>query len=176
MEKLQKKMHKLQEKMQDHQFRIYNIDSMITLEMPDRKMEWIFPDNLRDLEDERIFELHVPGERGIQKRIEIERGDRHPGIEKRIQIERGGGFGGSRSTSGVLGSQLNKDGLLLPQKENKIELTGKYLKINGEKQPSNIWNKYKRIFEEESGTTLEKNSRITFHFLGKESKRTYKAY
>jgi hypothetical protein len=43
---------------------------------------------------------------------------------------------------------LNKDGLLIPGQENKVELTGKHLKINGEKQPTNIYQKYKRIFEE----------------------------
>ena len=178
MQKMQEKMQKMQEKMQDHQIRIFGVDSMLTLEMPERRMEWIItPDDLRDLdEEERIFEFHTPGQPRIEKRIEIERGDRVPRIEKRIEIEHGDGFMRSRSTSDVLGAQLNKDGLLLPQKENKIELTGKYLKINGEKQPTNIWNKYKRIFEEESGTTLEKNSRITFHFLGRETKRMYKSY
>ncbi|MBK8110645.1 MAG: hypothetical protein IPK46_10110 [Saprospiraceae bacterium] len=44
----------------------------------------------------------------------------------------------------LIGSQLNRDGFLIAGKNNKIELSGKNLKINGEKQPSNIWNKYKK--------------------------------
>jgi len=83
---------------------------------------------------------------------------------------------GTKNFSDIIGNSLNRDGLLLPGQENKVELTGKHLKINGEKQPSNIYQKYKRIFEEQSGTVLEKNSRLEFSFLGKESKRKYKVY
>jgi len=82
----------------------------------------------------------------------------------------------SSNFSEALGNALNRDGLLIPNKENKVELTGKHLKINGEKQPTNIYQKYKRIFEETSGTTLEKNSKLEFKFEGKESKRKYRVY
>lgn len=78
--------------------------------------------------------------------------------------------------SDAIGNALNKDGLLIPGQQNKVELTGKYLKINGEKQPNNIHQKYKRIFEEVSGSTLEKNSKLNFNFEGKESKRKYRVY
>ncbi|MFZ1750207.1 MAG: hypothetical protein WAU01_08450, partial [Saprospiraceae bacterium] len=76
----------------------------------------------------------------------------------------------------ALGNALNRDGILIPGKENKVELTGKYLKINGEKQPENIYQKYKRIFEEQSGAVLKKDSKLEFVFLGKESKRKYRTY
>lgn len=76
----------------------------------------------------------------------------------------------------IIGTALNKDGLLIPGQQNDVELTGKSLKINGEKQPTNIYQKYRRIFEEESGTTLQKNSKLQFKFEGKESKRKYKVY
>ena len=82
----------------------------------------------------------------------------------------------SSNFSEALGNALNRDGLLIPNKENKVELTGKHLKINGEKQPNNIYQKYKRIFEEASGATLEKNSKLEFKFEGKESKRKYRVY
>ena len=78
--------------------------------------------------------------------------------------------------SDALGNALNRDGLLIPNQSNKVELTGKHLKINGEKQPNNIYQKYRRIFEEQSGTTLEKNSKLQFSFEGKEAKRKYKVY
>jgi hypothetical protein len=76
----------------------------------------------------------------------------------------------------ILGNSLNKDELLIPNQTNKIELTGKYLKINGERQPTNIWNKYKRIFEETSGSTLQKSSKIVFDFEGKAPKRKYRSF
>lgn len=66
---------------------------------------------------------------------------------------------------------LNQDGLLKIDEENKIELSGKYLKINGEKQPSNIHEKYKRMFEESTGMELSDDSKVKFNVIGKESKR-----
>ncbi|MDD1444366.1 hypothetical protein MEO93_29315, partial [Dolichospermum sp. ST_sed3] len=82
----------------------------------------------------------------------------------------------SENFSEAIGNSLNRDGLLIPGQENKVELTGKQLKINGEKQPYNIFQKYKRIFEETSGTTLEKNSKLQFNYTGKESKRKFRVY
>lgn len=76
----------------------------------------------------------------------------------------------------ILGDALNRDGFLIPGKENKVELTGKYLKINGEKQPTNIWNKYKRIVEDVYGTELSKNSKLVFSITGKEPKRKYRIF
>ncbi len=76
----------------------------------------------------------------------------------------------------IIGNQLNRDGFLLPDKENKVLLTGKYLKINGEKQPSNIWNKYKSLFEEETGVPLNKKSRLEFSIVGTNSNKRYKAF
>ncbi len=76
----------------------------------------------------------------------------------------------------ILGNALNSDGLLIPGKINNVELTGKHLKINGEKQPSNLWDKYKRIFEEESGLTLEPKSKLNFKIEGLESKRKYRVF
>jgi len=82
----------------------------------------------------------------------------------------------NESYADIIGNALNRDGLLIPNESNKVELTGKHLKINGEKQPSNIYQKYRRIFEEESGTTLQKNSRLQFNIEGKVAKRKYRVY
>jgi beta-lactamase regulating signal transducer with metallopeptidase domain len=83
---------------------------------------------------------------------------------------------GEKNYSDILGNALNSDGLLIPGQENTVELTGKHLKINSEKQPQNIYNKYRSIFEDESGLTLDKKSRIIFKIQGKRSKRTYRVY
>lgn len=77
-------------------------------------------------------------------------------------------FGGN--VQDKLGYELNKDGLLLLDKSNQVELTGKHLKINGQKQPDNIYEKYKRLFEEYSGISMSKNSHIEFEVTGKKHK------
>ncbi|MBK8626194.1 MAG: hypothetical protein IPN86_11705 [Saprospiraceae bacterium] len=54
---------------------------------------------------------------------------------------------GENNFSDAIGNALNRDGLLIPNQSNKVELTGKHLKINGEKQPNNIYQKYRRILK-----------------------------
>lgn len=83
---------------------------------------------------------------------------------------------GSNRLSDILDKALNSDGMLIPGELNNIELTGKYLKINGQKQPDNIYRKYRSIFEEESGMELKNNSKLFFDILGKKSKKQYKYY
>lgn len=79
-------------------------------------------------------------------------------------------FGRNRSIADQLGTMLNRDGLLEIEKDNKVELTGKHLKINGDKQPKNIYSKYKREYEDIMGMELTKNSKIEFMFKGSTSK------
>jgi hypothetical protein len=109
---------------------------------------------------------------GLENEFHFYDGDNfdHPQLFREFDHESDGNFSES------IGKALNRDGLLIPYQENRVELTGKYLKINGEKQPSNIWQKYKRIFEEQSGAVLQKNSKLEFKFEGKESKRKYRVY
>ena len=64
---------------------------------------------------------------------------------------------------------LSKDGFLQKEDLNKIELSGKHLKINGEKQPSNIYQKYKKIYEDSVGHELSKDSKIKLDYQHKES-------
>ena len=75
-----------------------------------------------------------------------------------------------------MGNMLNKDGLLEPYKSNKIEITGKHLKINGEKMPKAIYQKYKDIYQESTGAPLSKGSKMTFNVEGKPSKRKVKTF
>ena len=82
----------------------------------------------------------------------------------------------NNTVADILGKELNRDGLLEPFKENRVELTGKHLKINGDKQPKNIWGKYKRIYEEQTGMALLKKSRIDFMVEGKKSNRKIRAF
>jgi len=50
--------------------------------------------------------------------------------------------------------------LYFPNSRNASVLSGKHLKIDGEKQPSNLWRKYKEMYEELTGINLTKNSQI----------------
>lgn len=76
----------------------------------------------------------------------------------------------------LIGRQLNRDGFLMKDKENRIQLSGKSLKINGKKQPDVIHQKYLDLFVGETGIPLNKNSKIDFKIIGTESKRKYKAF
>lgn len=144
-------MKKLQKQMENFRFNFKDLDSMGF-----GLREFKFPEfNFEDLNG---FKIHPFG-------------DENEDILERINPE-----ARTNNFSDALGNALNKDGLLIPGQENKVELSGKHLKINGEKQPNNIYQKYKRIFEEASGSTLEKNSKLQFNFLGKESKRKFKVY
>jgi beta-lactamase regulating signal transducer with metallopeptidase domain len=153
-------MEKMEERIRKLNFRFMSPDSMMSFSSPEKNIRIYRYPNGDEEEFQQNFEFSFPDQPGLRKDLEFE-------------IERG--FGREKNINEILGNQLNADGLLIPGKENKVELSGKNLKINGEKQPSNIWNKYKRIFEEETGNVMEKKSRISFHFWGKEAKRRYRA-
>ena len=76
----------------------------------------------------------------------------------------------------AIGTQLNRDGLLTPFKNNEIEISGKHLKINGEKMPKAIYNKYKAIYEEKTGAPLTKKTKMIFEIEGKKTKRRVRSF
>lgn len=75
-----------------------------------------------------------------------------------------------------IGSALQRDGLLEEYKLNKIELSGKHLKINGDKMPSALYNKYKVIYQESTGAPLTKSSKLVFEIKGDKNKRSVKKW
>lgn len=68
-----------------------------------------------------------------------------------------------------IGYELRKDRLIVSGEQSEVELSGKHMKINGEKQPTNIWSKYKEMFEESSGIELSKDSKLKFKVEGKKT-------
>ena len=74
----------------------------------------------------------------------------------------------------VMISEMWKDGLLQEGKENMIELSGKHLKINGEKQPENIWRKYKELYEGKMGHELSEGSTIEYKIAGEKPDKNRK--
>lgn len=161
MSNFNEQMKKLQEQLGNMQFDFRSLDSMNFKGLDGFNFDFAFPEMEHfkgrfDFEDGDIF---------------IEPFGSDPENMPDFNTSRG-----NNNFSDAIGNALNRDGLLIPNQSNKVELTGKHLKINGEKQPNNIYQKYRRIFEEESGTTLEKNSKLQFTFEGKEAKRKYKVY
>ena len=65
------------------------------------------------------------------------------------------------NTAEVLSYNLLKDQLISQDKVSTLELSSKNMKIDGEKQPSNLWRKYKKIYEQHSGIALSKDSKVT---------------
>ena len=59
--------------------------------------------------------------------------------------------------------ELLLDGLIEDKSKYEFDLSGKELKINGEKQDKATWLKYKNLYEDNTGTKLEKNSHIQFN-------------
>ena len=101
-------------------------------------------------------------------------------MQRFAEIPRIEGFNYGRSGSNLeqkIGTQLNSDGFLLEGKENAVKLSGKYLRINGDKMPEVIFEKYKNLFEEETGIPLSKDTVIEFKMMGDNSgNRKYRAF
>ena len=62
------------------------------------------------------------------------------------------------SLANQLATELLEDQLISDINITQLVLSGKHMKINGEKQPSNIWRKYKNIYEKVTEVTLSRNS------------------
>ncbi len=72
-------------------------------------------------------------------------------VQKFIKVNNG-------SLADQLAKELLEDRLISLEEISILKLTGKHMKINGEKQPSNIWKKYKAIYESVTEIMLSKNS------------------
>ncbi len=80
-------------------------------------------------------------------------------------------FTNRNSSYSKLHKELNRDGLLEIGKLNKIELTKKHLKINRDKMPRNIHQKYLRLYEKLTGFPLTGKTKLEFELQGQESRR-----
>lgn len=61
-----------------------------------------------------------------------------------------------------LSDQMVSDGLIEPGAEVEVQLTPDKLKINGEKMPETIHQKYLELYEQQQGMELTGNSRVEF--------------
>jgi len=67
---------------------------------------------------------------------------------------------GKKNVYDEIAYSLINDDFVAEDTKSTVELTDKYLKIDGEKQPSNIYKKYKKIFESTTGLKLNKKTKI----------------
>mgnify|MGYP001179576900 CR=1 FL=1 len=138
-----------------------------------------FPFEMDKLMKEFQFDFNKMGDDNII----IKRGPRERGrpIDESIEKNEERTLSFMRSEKGnltqVIEKQLKRDGLLKNGKLNKIELNNKQLKINGEKMPEVIFQKYKNLYENETGLKLAKGNQMVFELEYKEdSNRSYKAF
>ena len=61
-----------------------------------------------------------------------------------------------------LSELMVEDGLIEPGQEAEVQLTPEKMKINGEKMPDSIHEKYLRLYEQQQGVELSGNSRVEF--------------
>lgn len=83
---------------------------------------------------------------------------------------------GGNTPADKINRALNRDGLLEIGENNKVELSGKQLKINGDKQPKNIHSKYKRMWEDSTGVSMSKSDKVTLELKGEEHVRKMKRF
>jgi len=65
-----------------------------------------------------------------------------------------------RTVESALEKALVKDGLIQNTENYTLELTGKGMKVNGKKQPDEVWERYKAIYRKVSGFELNGKSKI----------------
>jgi len=77
-------------------------------------------------------------------------------------------LGGSKPANKIE-KELNRDGLLEVGSYNKVELTMKHLKINGDKQPKNLHSKYMSLYVNLTGFPMTKSTKLEFQLQGKKT-------
>jgi bla regulator protein BlaR1 len=75
---------------------------------------------------------------------------------------------GFKYPSVSLSDQMVRDGLVAPGDEVEVQLTPDKLKINGEKMPDSIHQKYLRLYEQQQGIELSGNSKVEFKTMSKQ--------
>ncbi|MBK7410492.1 MAG: M56 family metallopeptidase [Saprospirales bacterium] len=130
-------------------------DRIILREAKERAME----DAHRTMEDrQRAMEDH---RRGMEQEMEImvEKQQRVQADRERIMHEMAP-FPKGGSLKSAIERELRRDGYIQGNGSYDFELSGKKLVINGKKESDVIFEKYKKIYERETGLTLSKDSKI----------------
>jgi beta-lactamase regulating signal transducer with metallopeptidase domain len=71
----------------------------------------------------------------------------------------------------TLKEQLAADGFKVNEKNIDVEITDKGLKIDGDKQAENMFNKYKKLIEIETGLQIEEGTKLNYRVSSKERKK-----
>ena len=108
-------------------------------------------DGLKHKLGERQFHFEGP-------KFNAEPGDFHYEIKTPMPLMKMKGWGGS--TRERIEATLIRDELIKSGSRYTFELTDKYLKIDGNKMPEALFEKYRKIYEESTGIKLEGESKI----------------
>lgn len=71
---------------------------------------------------------------------------------------------GTKTFADKIEAEMWKDNLFQEEDINKVEITGKHLKVNGVKQPQEVFEKYRDLFEQSQGHGLTDDSTIKLNF------------
>jgi len=74
------------------------------------------------------------------------------------------GRAGKMTFADKVEAEMWKDNLLQEEDINQIEITGKHLKINGQKKSQSVFEKYRDMFEQSQGYSLTHDSIIKLNF------------
>jgi hypothetical protein len=108
----------------------------------------------RDME-ERMRERQHDLQRRLEQDLRMEEG---PRWEMRVPAPE---FYNGSPTKQRIERTLLQDQLIDEKGRYSFELTDRYLKINGKKQPENIFKKYRNLYEDVSGMDLGDRDRVT---------------
>lgn len=107
----------------------------------------------REMEDRMRERQH-----DMQRRLERDLIQEGPRWEMRIPAPE---FYDGSPTKQRIERSLLQDQLIDEKGRYSFELTDRYLKINGKKQPENIFKKYRKLYEDVSGMDLGDRDRVT---------------
>lgn len=108
-------------------------------------------DELKHKLGDRQFHFEGP-------KFNMEPGDFHYEIKTPMPLMKMKGWGGS--TRAHIEQTLIRDELIKSGSRYSFELTNKYLKIDGNKMPEALFEKYRKIYEESTGIKLEGESKV----------------
>ncbi len=79
-----------------------------------------------------------------------------------IYFEGNGRFN-SQNSSSRIERELVEDGLIKNGSDYKLELNDKRMKVNGEKQPDEVLEKYKNLYERSTNSKMDKNANLSIN-------------
>jgi beta-lactamase regulating signal transducer with metallopeptidase domain len=164
MDEARQQMKELREQQRMTEKEYYN-------QLERNKKKWndeqlILRDQMREIKEEEMARIREEMARAREKAREMERDDLAIGYLKKgeaYEIEGNPNnvyFRSGRDVNSALERELFKDGFIKNGEAYSLKFNGGKLKINGKKQPDEIYEKYRDIYESHTGTDISKSKII----------------